>query len=286
MAEPGPPLDFSVGEIYRRRDIHKSFNGQRQGGISTPKGIPFIFLFTGDSGHQYGYHDGFREDGTYWYTGEGQKGPMKMQRGNRAILEHEQNSRELLLFEEVDRGLVRFVGRARYLGHHKQVAPDGKGEPRQAIVFELEIEEAAEGSPIGPEPVAKKSKLSNLMSRSLEELRRLALQKAGAAASKQERRRNVRLRSLYVKAYVLKRAGGICEGCGSPAPFLRESGEPYLEPHHILRLADEGPDDPKWTAALCPNCHRRVHHGADGQDFNNQLATLTASIEQSSRARQ
>jgi hypothetical protein len=46
---------FVIGETYRRRTLHMEHGSQRQGGISTPKGKPFIFLFTGDSGGTYGY---------------------------------------------------------------------------------------------------------------------------------------------------------------------------------------------------------------------------------------
>jgi 5-methylcytosine-specific restriction protein A len=59
-------------------------------------------------------------------------------------------------------------------------------------------------------------------------------------------------------------------------------GKPYLEPHHIRRLADEGPDHPAWVAALCPNCHRRIHHGADGTEFNEEVAQSIRAIEENS----
>jgi 5-methylcytosine-specific restriction protein A len=49
---------FEQGRIYRRRDLHERFGGQRQGGISTPKEHPLVFLVTGESGVQYAYHDG------------------------------------------------------------------------------------------------------------------------------------------------------------------------------------------------------------------------------------
>ncbi len=39
---------FEVGRVYNRRlEIHEPYGGQRQGGISTPRDWPFIFLFTG-----------------------------------------------------------------------------------------------------------------------------------------------------------------------------------------------------------------------------------------------
>src|SRR5436309_11080683 len=56
-SDPG----FEIGRIYsRRQDIHARFGGQQQGGIATPAKAPFVFLFTGASGEQYGYSDGWR----------------------------------------------------------------------------------------------------------------------------------------------------------------------------------------------------------------------------------
>jgi hypothetical protein len=56
------------------------------------------------------------------------------------------------------------------------------------------------------------------------------------------------------------------------APFISETGRPYLEPHHIRRLSDGGPDHPDWVASLCPNCHRHGHYNNDKSIFNNDLA--------------
>ncbi|MBS1616410.1 MAG: HNH endonuclease [Bacteroidetes bacterium] len=70
------------------------------------------------------------------------------------------------------------------------------------------------------------------------------------------------LRNQLVVAEVLYRANGHCEQCQQPAPFLRDSDNtPYLEVHHKTRLADGGDDTVENAIALCPNCHRQVHHG-------------------------
>lgn len=69
------------------------------------------------------------------------------------------------------------------------------------------------------------------------------------------------VRNSDVIAEVLLRAAGVCELCGSLAPFIRKSnGSPYLEVHHRVRLADGGEDTVVNTVALCPNCHRREHY--------------------------
>lgn len=78
-------------------------------------------------------------------------------------------------------------------------------------------------------------------------------------------------RSKAVKEYAEARADGRCEGCGSPAPFMDEAGEPYLHVHHLEELSEGGDDDLKNVACLCPNCHYRVHHGQGGEEYNERI---------------
>lgn len=69
-------------------------------------------------------------------------------------------------------------------------------------------------------------------------------------------------RNPDVVAASLRRANGRCEKCNSIAPFVRKSDQtPYLEVHHIIRLADNGDDTLENTIAICPNCHRNYHYG-------------------------
>lgn len=78
-------------------------------------------------------------------------------------------------------------------------------------------------------------------------------------------------RSEAVKDYARTRADGICELCGSTAPFKKQNGEPYLEVHHIDELGQGGADSPDRVAALCPTCHSEIHYGVDGDKLNNKL---------------
>ena len=79
------------------------------------------------------------------------------------------------------------------------------------------------------------------------------------------------VRDPAVKAWVLKKAEGICEGCNHPAPFVGNDGLPYLEVHHVMPLASHGSDTPTNTVALCPNCHRRCHYSNDSDEFKLRL---------------
>jgi len=91
-----------------------------------------------------------------------------------------------------------------------------------------------------------------------EELRRRATE----AVTRQARRtETVQFpRDPYVSAYAKKRANGRCELCEREAPFILPSGEPFLESHHIVPLTEGGQDEITNVVALCPNCHRKMHH--------------------------
>lgn len=78
-------------------------------------------------------------------------------------------------------------------------------------------------------------------------------------------------RDPKVVSFVEWRANGICELCGQPAPFNRPDGTPYLEVHHIIPLSEDGADSAKNAAALCPNCHRACHSGADTKACQSYL---------------
>lgn len=71
------------------------------------------------------------------------------------------------------------------------------------------------------------------------------------------------------------------QGCDAAAPFVARDGQPYLEPHHTRRLTDGGPDDFHHVIALCPTCHKRVHHGADGTTYNDHLKKTLGRLEPS-----
>ena len=222
---------FEPGGIYNRgRDIHNVYGGQRQGGISTPKAAPLIFLFTGETGDQYGHRDGFRDGGIFAYTGEGQVGDIEFVRGNLSVRDHISNGRDLLLFEKLRQsGSYRFVGYFACDGFEYANAPDKTGASRRVIIFHLRP--AASGE----EPEIEQA-VALLCGQSLEDLRRQAIEDAVEQPQRREGRRSYIERSATVRAYVLKRAKGICESSDKPAPFRHSNGEPYLVALEKLRM--------------------------------------------------
>jgi 5-methylcytosine-specific restriction endonuclease McrA len=78
-------------------------------------------------------------------------------------------------------------------------------------------------------------------------------------------------RDPAVKAWVLREAKGVCECCNNPAPFKGQDGTPFLEVHHVVKLADDGPDTITNAVAICPNCHRELHYGGRARELVETL---------------
>ncbi len=264
---------FTPGQIYRRRVLHSLYGGQEQGGISTPSNHPFIMLFTGESGISHGYEDGWTEDGIFLYTGEGQVGDMSFVRGNRALRDHLQDSKDVHLFQHVEKGLVRYVGQMIVTGYSERMGPDTAGRSRRTIVFELVPAEDASAR----DAVHAGTDVAPLVNLPDNELWRIAEHPGDYGATPEERWQTSRRRSGALHAYVRRRANGYCEGCGNTAPFVTANGVPYLEVHYLRRPSDVGPESPTWVAALCPNCHRRVHLGADAAEYRSRIISRIAS---------
>ena len=255
---------FVIGVRYNRRhDIHDRFGGSRQSGIVSAPKHNAIFIFTGDAGHQHGYRDHW--DGpVFYYTGEGQKGDMTFVRGNRAIRDHVSEGRSLLAFKSHGKASAyEYLGEFVCQTYERRLMPDREGAMRDGIIFHLVSVEAA------------KSFVDAAVQERPSSISRAAAYYAAGASSQADAKIGVRRyyeRSLAVKAYVLDRARGHCECCGAPAPFTRKDGRPYLEPHHIRQLSDQGLDRPDFVAAITPNCHREIHYGENGAEKNRSLA--------------
>jgi 5-methylcytosine-specific restriction protein A len=283
-------MRFEVGKQYnRRQELHDVYGGQRQQGIVTPADSNLIFLITGQSGSAFGYTDGWELEGVFRYFGEGQTGDMTFDRAaNRRVRDHAQDGSELHLFEDLDNGMLRYLGEMSLAGWKPEPnVPDGEGNPRTAIVFFLAplTGTAAEPDELPASDGTPAASDSGLWSLGLDELRDRALaHQQSAVKEPKEATQKVRARSRALRVYVLRRADGTCEGCTKPAPFETALGRPFLETHHIRRLSDGGLDDPAWVAGVCPNCHRRAHHAADAEAFNAVLRERVQAAESNSPA--
>ena len=85
------------------------------------------------------------------------------------------------------------------------------------------------------------------------------------------------IRSAEKRNIVLSRSAGICEYCGTKG-FITSSQSVYLETHHVVSLANNGPDIEWNMVALCPNDHRKAHFSQEREAIRNTLIAKLKSI--------
>lgn len=232
---------FTPGKEYRRKELHNQSGGMRQSGIAPSRRVPVVFIFTGETGEQYGYEDEFEEDGTLIYTGEGQIGNMIYDRGNKAIRNHQEDSRELHVFRKENDGLVTYIGQYTYEESFREPLLDREGNERSAIRFKLRpIEDWELNSPVTL-PVG------NHNPRRIKSLREQVQRKEKLVRE---------MKRLY---------NNTCQLCDDRRLQGDDIGYSYV--HHIKPLAKEhsGPDIAENVIVLCPN-----HH----DDFDNGMLTV------------
>lgn len=130
------PLPFIPNQLYNRRsDIHAKYGGNWQSGICPSANYPYIFIFSGKSGSQHGYKDGWDNPNVYSYTGEGQIGDMKFTKGNLALRDHVKNGKRVFLFQIVSKGIVRFIDEVEVFDTGYFETHDTFGNQRIGITF-------------------------------------------------------------------------------------------------------------------------------------------------------
>ncbi len=133
--------DLEIGAAIKRTELHRRFGGRRQGGIGPSAQSPSVFIFSDPaSGLEHGYRDGWSDDGTFHYTGEGQRGDQQFTHGNRAIRDHGDERRSLRVFDGTG-GEVTYVGEFELPAvdpwYHDDAPQTGGGPLRQVIIFRL-----------------------------------------------------------------------------------------------------------------------------------------------------
>ncbi|MCX4470690.1 hypothetical protein OOK41_10290 [Micromonospora sp. NBC_01655] len=152
--------DIQLGDVLVRRQLHQRVGGSWQGGITRPANSSDVLLFSSPAGARFGYDfDGWRPDGAFHYTGEGQVGDQTFVRGNAAVRDHLDRGLRLRFFGEVKRSVVRYLGEFRVDPErpwYAEEARDRLGDLRKVIVFRLlpvdaevpELDAASAGKPM------------------------------------------------------------------------------------------------------------------------------------------
>jgi 5-methylcytosine-specific restriction enzyme A len=270
---------FEIGVSYPRGDL-LGFCGSRQGqtGVVWGDREPGCLVVTsgGKAKARVGYEDGPGLGGTYYYFGQGRVGDQETKRAaNRLLLE---GARTVLLFltreptanevrsrEGSHAKLYTFNGYYEVGAWDYYIPPAGPRAGDRLLRFQL----VPTSSVQRPQPPAATSVDSPGAAARLREM--IDSGPRGPTRGQLDARDYV-LRSRLVREYAMLVGAGKCELCMAAAPFVTPEGHPFLEVHHLRRLGDGGPDTPGNVAALCPNCHRAVHHSRERDALGRNLA--------------
>ena len=266
--------DLKVGEELDNAALCALFGCGPQGGMRRAKATNTLVLVCN---HVFSIYDDRWIDGVLHYTGMGQTGDQSLTfMQNKTLAESATNGVTVHLFEVHRSQAYTYAGEVELAAApYAEKQHDETKAERQVWVFPLRPESGA----VAPVPL---STLREAEQRTARQARLLSDQEIAVRAAESGRLKvGVRSavapqyqRSPWVAEHAKRRAAGRCELCGGQAPFKDAAGKPYLETHHIVWLARGGADTIENTAALCPNCHRRMHV----LDAETDRATLTRLV--------
>ena len=271
-------IQINKGDIINNEELTELFKCSTQGGMRRSHKTNTLVLV---SNHVKSIYSDRWFGNELHYTGMGSTGDQILGTQNKTLHESNSNGVEVHLFEVFElreytyQGIVVYNGKA-----YQENQTDIDGNKRKVWMFPIELKDS---SPIRVKDTVIK-KLQKQKQKSLRKLNKQQIKRL--AESKKETTQSYRLtetksieRDEYIKLYALERAKGNCQLCEKPAPFNRKNGSPYLEVHHIEYLANEGSDTIDNVAALCPNCHRKMHSLEENKDIEKLKKVALEKLE-------
>lgn len=257
--------DIKPGDIFTNETLMNIFLCSSQGGMRKSNKTNTLVIVINQI--KSIYEDRWEED-ILLYTGMGAVGDQDFHRAqNKTLYYSGSNDISIHLFETWVKNQYVYIGKvalAKQPFYEDQ--PDVNGNMRKVCVFPIKLINGKK--PIIKEGVLVENKI--LKRRRIKKLDDNSLLSLAKKGNTKPGTRNVIMtqyeRNEAVAEYAKRIAKGICQLCGEKAPFLDKYGIPYLETHHIDWLSKGGEDTIENTAALCPNCHAKMHVVNDMKD--------------------
>jgi len=251
---------LKAGDTISNSELTTIFMCSPQGGMRRSRNTNCLVVI---SDHTKSiYEDRWVANDTIHYSGIGLEGDQKIEIApNKTLVESGSNGVTPYLFEVYESGKYLYRGQVVLAGEpYQETQPDRKDTIRNVWVFPLRVIGADAGYEVPADLIGRKQKKKERIARRLSDKdlftravhsRRQPVNRKVASTTYE--------RNVYVAELAKRRAEGKCQLCDQQAPFDTRQGEPYLEIHHIDRLARGGSDTIENTVALCPNCHRKMH---------------------------
>lgn len=262
-------MNLKRGNTYTNDDLKDMFKCAQSGGMRKVNSTNTLLII---SDHTQSLYDDRWDNGVLYYTGMGPIGDQDINyRQNKTLKESNSNGVNLVLFEVFKPNEYIYLGNPKLIGvPSEEDQLDKEGNIRKTWIFPLKL--------VDSEIPIDNENLKRVQLKRYKKIHKLSDEavKKGAKQGKKKpgQRKSISInydRNQHVIEYAKRRANGTCQLCGCEAPFKNKSGEPYLEVHHIKWLAQGGLDTIDNVAALCPNCHRKMHSLNLEKDKKNLL---------------
>lgn len=255
--------DFAVplkpGDTIENDTLRAIFRCSLQGGMRRSPATGSLVII---SDHTKSAYEDKWIGRVFHYTGMGVVGEQSLSfNQNKVLAESRAGGISLWLFEVFEEGRFVYIGEVELADSpYRSRQPDSEKNIRDVWIFPLKLKG------LNRPPLLRKALLETKEETVRKKAHKLPLDQLefqARYALKQGGRREV-VSSVFepdqiVAEYAIRRADGICQLCNRPAPFNNRDGDPFLEIHHIVTLADGGQDVVDNVAALCPNCYRKMH---------------------------
>jgi 5-methylcytosine-specific restriction protein A len=256
----GPFLvPLKPNDVVDNDQLRAIFRCSSQGGMRRSRTTNSLVLVSDHT--KSTYEDRWIKD-VFHYTGMGLTGNQSLTfHQNKTLAKSTTNGVHLFLFEVFEEGKYVYIGEVELAGiPYISQQPDIKKVIRDVYIFPLKVKGTAHPPILRKEILEKKEALAQKRAHklSLEELE-FRTKYVSNETSRREVVSGVYERNPLISEYTKRRANGICQLCNKPAPFNDRYGDPFLETHHIIPLGEGGFDIIENVAALCPNCHRKMH---------------------------
>ena len=272
-------IKINKGDIINNEKLTELFKCSTQGGMRRSHKTNTLVIV---SNHVKSIYSDRWYGNKLHYTGMGSSGEQSLNFSqNKTLNESNVNNIEVHLFEVFELRQYTYQGVMAYNGKaYQEKQTDIDGNQRNVWMFPLRLKD---NMPI---------KINDLVIKKLQQIKQKTFKKLNTrqikrlAESKKETVQSYRIiqtksidRDEYIKLYALQRAKGICQLCEKPAPFIKKDGSPYLEVHHINYLANGGSDTIDNVAAICPNCHRKIHSLEKQKDIDKLKKLAIKKLE-------
>lgn len=264
---------LSSGDELTREELQNVTTCPVYSGILYRANTPEISIITStsdvSSNEKNPYADRF-EEGYLFYTGEGQKGPQTLTRGNLRLYKAEISKQPIHVFLKEKVNQYVFIGLFEVINHQTESQPDADKNIRDAFIFKLRPILLGGARDPQSDPLLTERKTNEQL---VQELLSLQETLKNGKISKQNLvtryKRSKKLVDNLKEVYNYE-----CQLCNpsNPLPTIpMKNNRNYLEVHHIEGFAEvlgensqtEGNfvvDDVNNTICCCVYHHKLLHH--------------------------